>query len=319
VPTLFLIGGTGFIGSAVASEALEGGFQVRGLARSEFAASSLRSAGVEPVRGDAHEPSWIEKARGADVLIDLVQPPLPRRMSRRAMRRVAEERTAATAAELAALKLLPATERPVYLSVSGADDLEPNGRGVISHESSLRSGDSGFAIIGVPVRRLVEQSGVEAAFVHFGVMVYGPGKGFADFYVKGLRKGRAAVIGSGTNRLPLTHVSDAARALVHLAGLPGNELVGRTFLAADGSDTTQGQLLDQTAELMGAKRPRRVPAAIAGLVAGPVATEAMTFDAHVDNAALTATGFEFRYPSPSEGLPPTLEHLGELVPARPDG
>jgi nucleoside-diphosphate-sugar epimerase len=314
MPTVFMIGGTGFIGRAVVSEALERGFQVRALARSESAASSLRSAGAEPVRGDAQKPSWIEQARGADVLIDLVQPSLPKRMSRRAMRGVAAERTVATAAVLAALERLPGGERPVYFSISGADDLDPDGRGVISHESALRSGDSGFAVIGVPVRRLVEGSGVEAAFVHFGVMVYGPGKSFADIYVKGLRKGRAAVIGAGENRLPLTHVSDAARALVHLAGLRRGELAGSTFLAADGSDTTQGQLFDQTAELMGVKRPRRVPAAIAGLVGGPVAAEAMTFDAHADNSALIESGFKFRYPSPREGLPPTLEELGELGP-----
>jgi nucleoside-diphosphate-sugar epimerase len=299
----------------VVSEAVGRGFEVRALARSESAASSLRSAGAEPVRGNANEPSWIENARGADALIDLLQPPLPKRMSRRAMRGVADARTAATAKELDALAQLPAGERPLYVSISGADDLEPDGHGVISHESRLRSGDAGFGIVGVPVRKLVESSAVEASFVHFGVMVYGPGKGFADFYVRGLRRGRAAVIGSGENRLPLTHVSDAARSLVHLVGLPRGETVGRVFVAADGSDTTQGQLLDQTAELMGAKRPRRVPAAIAALVGGPVAAEAMTFDAHTDNSALLETGFAFRYPSPREGLPPTLEALGELRPA----
>jgi len=120
------------------------------------------------------------------------------------------------------------------------------------------------------------------------------------------------VIGSGENRLPLTHVTDAARALVHLAGLPAEELAGRTFLAVDGSDTTQGQLLDQTAELMGAKRPRRVPAAVAAMVGGRAAAEAMTFDARADNSALLESGFELRYPSPREGLPPTLDELGEL-------
>ncbi len=43
-----------------------------------------------------------------------------------------------------------------------------------------------------------------------------------------------------------------------------------------------------------------------------MAVEAMTFDAHVDNSAIRETGFEFRYPSPREGLPPTLEALGAL-------
>lgn len=310
--TVFLIGGTGFIGKAVVSDAVERGFTVRALARSESAASSLRAAGADPVVGDAHEPTWIDHARGADVLIDLVQPPLPKRMGRRGMRAVAKQRCAVTAAELAALGRLSADERPVYFAISGADDLEPNSHEVIDHSSRLRPGTAGFGIIGVPVRRLVEDSGLEAAFVHFGVMVYGAGKGFADVYVQGLRKSRAAVIGSGDNRLPLTHVSDAARALVHLAGLPREQLVGRAFLAADGSDITQGEFLDLTAELMGAKPPRRVPVAIAGLVGGPVAAEAMTFGAHADNSALLETGFRFRYPSPREGLPPVLEQLGEL-------
>lgn len=312
MPTIFLIGGTGFIGSVVLTEALGRGYQVRALARSETAAAALGAAGAEVVRGNAHEPTWINHARGADVLIDLVQPPLPKRMSRRAMRAVAAERARSTDAQLAALLTLSPGERPVYFSISGADDLEPDGRGTINHDSQLRSANSGFAIIGVPVRKLVEASGVEAAYVHFGVMVYGPGKGFADFYVRGLRNGRAAVIGSGENRLPLTHVSDAAQALVHLAGLPREQLIGRTFLAADGSGTTQGEFLDQTANLMGARRPRRLPVPLVGLIGGPVAAEAMTFNAAVDNSALLATGFEFRYPSPHEGLPQVLAALGEM-------
>ncbi len=314
--TLFIVGGTGFIGSAVVNEAVERGLRVRALARSDSAAASLSAAGAEPVRGNALEPTWIDQARGADVLIDLVQPSLPKRMSRGAMRAVRDERVAATAAELEALEGLPAGERPVYVSIAGADDLQPDASGTISHASPLRSGDHGFAMIGVPTRRLLEASSIDTAFVHFGVMVYGPGKGFSDIYVEGLRKGRAVVIGSGKNRLPLTHVTDAARALVHLAGLPRGDLAGHVFLATDGSDITQGELLDQTADLMGKKHARRVPGAIAGLIGGPVAVEAMTFDAHADNSAIRETGFEFRYPSPREGIPPILEELGALGPAR---
>jgi len=189
VPTLFLTGGTGFIGRSVVTEALGSGFEIRALARSESAASSLSALGAEPVRGDAADPRWIDAVRGADVLIDLVQPDLPKRMTRRAMRRVADERTAATSAQLAALQGLPHDERPLYFSISGADDLEPDSRGVISHRSGHVAGDSGFAIIGVPVRRVVDESPVEATHVHFGVIVYGPGKSFADVYVQGLRKG----------------------------------------------------------------------------------------------------------------------------------
>ena len=57
-----------------------------------ISAASLRAAGAEPVRGNAQEPTWMEEARGADILVDLVQPTLPSRMSRRAIRRVRDER-----------------------------------------------------------------------------------------------------------------------------------------------------------------------------------------------------------------------------------
>jgi nucleoside-diphosphate-sugar epimerase len=120
------------------------------------------------------------------------------------------------------------------------------------------------------------------------------------------------VLGSGSNHLPLTHVTDAARALVHLAGLPRAEVVGRTFVATDGSDTTQRELLEHTAELMGARRPGSVPAAVAALIAGRPAAETMTLDVRADPSALLATGFQFRYPSHREGVPEALARLGEV-------
>jgi len=105
--------------------------------------------------------------------------------------------------------------------------------------------------------------------------------------------------------VPLVHVTDAARALVHLAGLPRTGLVGRTFIVMDGADTTQRELLDETATLMGVKRPGAVPTWLAALVAGSI-----TLDAHADPSALLTTGFHFRYPSHRQGVPATLAALG---------
>ncbi len=117
----------------------------------------------------------------------------------------------------------------------------------------------------------------------------------------------------------------------------------------DGADTTQRELLDETATLMGAKRPGAVPTWLAALVAGSIAVETMTLyviynleqrgrllnnlhyvyselvsdvlfqrsrarlyiiDAHADPSALLATGFHFRYPSHQQGVPATLAVLG---------
>ena len=153
--------------------------------------------------------------------------------------------------------------------------------------------------MGIPRRKLIEASGLEATYVYLGNLVYGPGKAFAEQYVEGLKHGTAHVIGDGKNRVPMVHVTDAARALVHLAtlahanptvdgiaALAVTNVVGRTYLAMDGADATQRMLLDATADAIGVKRPASVPAWIAALVAGSIEVESMTLDVHADNSAL---------------------------------
>ncbi len=309
--TLFILGGTGFIGHETVIQAVQAGWQVKALARSEEGANKLRQVGAHPVIGDISQPTgWIAEVRGSTALIDLTQPKFPRRLSRSAIQSLSAERQNMTRTTLEALQRLPTQEQPIFFSVSGADDLQPDAQSTISERSPLRTRPRGFAHIGIPVRRLVEASGVETTYIYFGNLVYGPGKVFADQYINGLKRGSARIIGKGTNRLPLLHVTDAARALVHLAGLPRTELAGRTYIAMDGADTTQRELLVDTAAFVGVKRPGAVPAWLAALVAGSIAVETITLDAHADPSALLAAGFRFRYPSHREGVPAALAALG---------
>ena len=233
------------------------------------------------------------------------------------------ERLEMTRSMLDALRGLPAHQQPLFIAVSGADDLQPDAHNVIRHDSALRAQPRGFGHIGISLRKLIEASGLDATYVYFGNLVYGPGKVFAEQYVTGLTHGTAHVIGNGKNRLPMVHVTDAARALVHLAtlaqantkvdgmaALAVTNVVGRTFLAMDGADTTQRMLLDATADAMGVKRPGSVPAWLAARVAGSIAVETMTLDVHADNSALRKTDFYFTYPSYCEGVPATLAHMG---------
>jgi len=253
--TLFILGAAGFIGCETVSAALEGGWRVIALARSDEGAARLRAAAARAITGDVVRPgARIDEARRATVLIDLVQPALAMRMSRSAMDAVARERHAGTAGCLAARRGFAAAERPLLFSVSGIDDLHADGPGVVDHRSPLLARPRGSGRIGIPVRRLIEGSGVDAAYPYLG-LVYGRGAQFADRYVGGLRAGTARVVGRGTNYLPLTYVEDAARAIVHLAGQPRDALAGRTFVVTDGGDTTQGELLDYTAGVMGVRRP----------------------------------------------------------------
>jgi len=181
---------------------------------------------------------------------------------------------------------------------------------VISHHSHLSTKLHGFGYIGVPVRKLVEASGLDATYVYLGSLVYGPGKLFADVFVTGLKKGSAHVVGKGTNRPPLIHVTDAARAIVHLAGLPREAIVDHQFMVMDGAGTTQRALLNDTAMYMGVKKPPTIPAWVAALIVGSTLVETILLDAQADNSSLQETGFHFLYPSHREGVPATLAELG---------
>jgi nucleoside-diphosphate-sugar epimerase len=69
---LFVIGGTGYIGSVVCERLLADGHVLRGLARSDTAAAQLSEAGVEPVRGAMGDVDIIgAEAAGADGVVQI--------------------------------------------------------------------------------------------------------------------------------------------------------------------------------------------------------------------------------------------------------
>src|SRR5216117_1022333 len=73
--TIFVTGGSGFIGSVFVRHAREAGHHVQSLTRSEKSAERVRAMGAEPVLGDLNEPgSWQETAAQAQIVLHLAQP-----------------------------------------------------------------------------------------------------------------------------------------------------------------------------------------------------------------------------------------------------
>src|SRR6266545_3772710 len=236
----------------------------------------------------------------AKVVIDLIQPKLSKRLTEGALARAAQYRVDVTRS------VLPALPRGALLfSVSGTDDFE---RGTVSHRSPFAAAPSGFARIGLRVRGEVVASGVPFASLHLGT-VYGPGKAFASTLFPQLAKGRLPIVGNGANRLPLIHVDDAARAMVHLATQGESRLRAHPWIITDGTVTTQRALLELGAQLLGAPAPRSDPRWLASLIAGSVGASSLARDVPTDPSALFSTGFTLRYPSIETGLPATLARL----------
>jgi nucleoside-diphosphate-sugar epimerase len=62
---IFLMGATGFVGSAIVSDLVAAGHQVVGLARSEEAVRTLAKAGTEAHRGDLGDPDSLRAGTAA--------------------------------------------------------------------------------------------------------------------------------------------------------------------------------------------------------------------------------------------------------------
>jgi NAD dependent epimerase/dehydratase family enzyme len=307
---IFVLGATGFVGQEVVKEARARGLHVSALVRTPAKAGTLADLGARIVAGDASNPAdWIHETAGCDMIIDLLQPEVPRRIGLRQIRQIADQRRMLTAKLVAALQNVAEKDRPSLLSVSGLDDFAPTETGYVDDTSTLRTDFEGFAHIGIPVRRVIEESGVVHAFAHLGT-VYGPGKSFADTVFPQIEAGRFRLPGSGLNRMGVVHVDDAARALVHLATLGTEQIAGRSFVLSDGHPVKMADFFSFAAEYMGATRPRTMPSFVVRLVTGSVLFETLTRDIAASPAALLQTGFKFKYPSYRDGLPPSLEALG---------
>jgi hypothetical protein len=251
----------------------------------------LRRLGAIPIHGDAGEPeAWIGRAKDAQVLLDLVQPRLPRRLGAKHIAEIARYRLAVTERIVRVLRPLPESDRPLFFSVSGLDDLTPDRSGTVSHLSPICSAPAGFGHIGLGVRRCLESSGLDVVWLYLAT-VYGGGRTFAK-----------RIVGAGNNHIPRIHVADAARSLVHLAGLERSELRNRTFVIADTTPVTQREFLDCAARRMGAPPPRIVPYWRASLAMGSVLAGTLTRDLKANPSALLKTGFHLEYPSYQDGI-----------------
>ncbi len=296
---LFILGASGFVGSATVRAALQAGLKVKALARSDANAQQLRALGAEVVRSDT---IVLEPAR---VVIDLIQPRLPERLTESALQRSADYRVQTTHEVVRAMASLPS--RPLLFSISGVDDLAFDDAGFVSHRSTFVTQPRGFARIGIAVRNALQAADVAQASIHLGT-VYGSGKAFASMIFPKLAKGKLPIIGDGANHLPLIHVDDAARALAHLATLSAEVLRAHPWVVTDGTPTTQRELLELGAQLLGARPPRSVPRWVASVVAGRVAAAAFSRDVPTDCSALRATGFTFSHPTIATGLPASIRH-----------
>ena len=93
---VFVIGGTGFLGTHLLPKLLKQGYDVTTLSRSKEKASSFESLGIKAVVGDLLQPeSFISSLTPQDAVISIAMPEIqPGRISKKRFRILQEQTTA---------------------------------------------------------------------------------------------------------------------------------------------------------------------------------------------------------------------------------
>jgi nucleoside-diphosphate-sugar epimerase len=188
--------------------------------------------------------------------------------------------------------------------------------------STVVTGDAGGAVLDegstLPVEtaygrskqegeRLVRSSGLSSVIIRPS-HVYGPGGWYAEEFVKRLRQpGRFAVIGSGDNWWDVVRVEDVASACVDAAERAPS---GALYHVVDDEPIRYYDFVALTAKALGVGPPRRIPAWLARLVAGPDPVRAVVRSARSVNRRIKSElGWQPRYPSAREGVPDAVAKL----------
>jgi nucleoside-diphosphate-sugar epimerase len=156
--------------------------------------------------------------------------------------------------------------------------------------------------------RLVLESGLPAVVVRPS-HVYGAGGWYAHELVARLRQpGRFAVIGRGENLWDVVRVEDAASALVLAAE---QAPAGSVYHVVDDEPIAFYDFMAITAQALGVGAPRRIPTAVARLLAGANAVAAATRSARSSNAKIKdELGWIPDFPTAREGVPDAVARLG---------
>ncbi|KQU76359.1 hypothetical protein ASC75_01680 [Aminobacter sp. DSM 101952] len=238
---IFLLGGTGFIGSHVLRRLVEAGHEVIGLARSETSADRLRAAGAVPLRGDLRAPAqWVAEIPAVDGVIHAASD-------------FGDDMGPVETALLDALQpVLGAMPKPPrFIYTGGCWLFGATGERVATEDSPFAPLPA-FGWMIDNMRRVLDAPEVSAAAIH-PAMVYSAAGGVFSSFMEAMRDGVPIdVIGSEQVVWPLVHAEDLAELYLRVLekAQPGSVYNGS---AIDG--LAVAEIVAAVARQMGTERP----------------------------------------------------------------
>jgi nucleoside-diphosphate-sugar epimerase len=306
---ILIAGATGEIGRLLTPALVAAGDEVYGLARSDASASAVRSLGATPVRGDALDRDQVMAAVASaspDVIVHQLtsipkEVPNPRKFTdsfgpTNRLRREGTRNLVDAAVE-------HGVSRVVAQSIAFA--YRASGPEIVDESAPLDTdAGGGRGEITRAVTALEEAvlggSGFEGVVLRYGSF-YGPGTAYGPDGALGslVMKRRMPIVGGGGGRQPFIHMDDAVSATV--AAL--NRGAG-VYNVVDDDPARAREWIPGLASALGAGPPRRMPAWVVRLAAGPDAVRALTVQRGASNARIKAElGWEPSYPDWRAGFP----------------
>jgi nucleoside-diphosphate-sugar epimerase len=301
MPSIFITGAAGFIGSELVQQAAGANYTLYGLTRSDKSARKLQAAGVVPVIGDLSNPhAWASRIADCEMVIHMAQPDTygaritTQRAKLYAENRLLMDRNLLNAIDRTKIQKIVIVFGTSYYGQLGTDlrneETSPNPKGWGPFVAPAINALAGFIAQGLPI--------VQA----FPGWVYGPGSWFAEYQLQPLSKGQPVMRLAGRPQLvsPI-HVADCARGLLHLLS---HGVVGQRYFIVDDLAVPSTQMVHCAAQAMGVSgRILPLPKLICQLAVGQLITESMECDFHLSNRKIKELGFTLRFPDINTGIP----------------
>jgi nucleoside-diphosphate-sugar epimerase len=305
---IFVIGGTGLVGSYLLPKLVEKGDEVFALTRNEDKIERINKLGAYGILGDIRNPQTFKKALPVklDIIVLLAMPSVKpgHRMTKR---RKEELKRETNDFFRNSMDLAMHFNIPIILP-SGTSFKTENDEIADETWPILRIG---LTEIGNDTDEMFSQAlktqNPKVIQLLYG-KIYGNG-GLFRFMYNMMEKGRGKIIGKGDNCIPNLHASDAASAIVKtIDKLP----IGERIIIADDTAVSQKDFTVYMAELMNKKRPGHIPALLIRLIIGKDFYEITRLNCRVSNVkAKRLLDWKPKYPSYKEGLEEVIKEMKE--------
>src|SRR6185312_2377534 len=270
---VFVAGATGVIGRPLVRQLREAGHEVSGTVRSRQGIETIRGLDVEPVIVDALDTEALRRTvieSRPDVVINQLTK-LPEKLEYKRpeqtfgptteLRGKAGPALAGAATEAGARRLI--VQSVCFFYASSGKPVHDEDDPLIDLPPELPAAQGAIALEALE-RSTLETPGIEGVVLRYGFF-YGPGSGYASdgAWAEDVRRRRLPVIGKGTGIFSFIHMDDAVSATVAAV-----ERGSGIYNVCDDEPARMSEWLPAYAKALGAKRPRRVPVWLAGLVGG---------------------------------------------------